>query len=144
MVILSRGWSYLSRGPRLWNPFLLAISRARADGSGCPEKIFIHNYLERIVIIYTGCLKKSSFAELSICIFAKNIISISSQLAAGSPNAQFGKTHFFRHPDISRICEIMITMFEVGVDKEVVCGQYLDKNDLCHHVRGRGGRGNGL
>ena len=45
---------------------------------------------------------------------------------------------------ISRNCEIMITMFEVGMDKEVVCGHYLDNHDLCHHVRGRGGRGNGL
>ena len=43
----------------------------------------------------TGGLKKLSFIELSICRFAINIISISSQLAAGSPNAQFGKTHFF-------------------------------------------------
>ena len=36
-----------------------------------------------------------SFTESSIFRFAKNIISISSQLAAGSPNAQFGKTQFF-------------------------------------------------
>ena len=47
---------------------------------------------------YTGCLKKLSFTELSICRFATNIISISSQLAAISPNIQFGKTQFFRHP----------------------------------------------
>ena len=32
---------------------------------------------------------------MSICRFATNIISISSQLAAGSPNAQVGKTQFF-------------------------------------------------
>ena len=38
--------------------------------------------------------KKMSFTELSIFRFAKNIISISSQLAAESPNAQFGKTQF--------------------------------------------------
>ena len=39
---------------------------------------------------------KLSFNDLSICRFATNqIISISSQLAAGSPNAQFGKTQFF-------------------------------------------------
>ena len=36
----------------------------------------------------TGCLKKLSFTELSICRFAMNIISISSQLtASGSPHA---------------------------------------------------------
>ena len=47
---------------------------------------------------HTGCLKKLSFTDLSIFRFAKNIISISSQLAAGSPDAQFGKTQFFlRH-----------------------------------------------
>ena len=39
--------------------------------------------------------KKLSFTDLSIFRFAKNIISISSQLAAGSSNAQFGKTQFF-------------------------------------------------
>ena len=38
--------------------------------------------------------KKMSSTELSIFRFAKNIISISSQLAAESPNAQFGKTQF--------------------------------------------------
>ena len=30
--------------------------------------------------------------------FATKIISISPQLLVGSANAQFGKTHFFRHP----------------------------------------------
>ena len=44
----------------------------------------------------TGCLKKKlSFTELSISRFVTNIISISSQLEAGSPKAQFGKTQFF-------------------------------------------------
>ena len=43
---------------------------------------------------YTGCLKKLSFTELSICRFATNIISISSQLKAGYANARFGKTQF--------------------------------------------------
>ena len=56
------------------------------------------NLLHGFVKIDTGCLKKLSFTELSIRRFAMNIISISSQLAAGSPNAQFDKTHFFRHP----------------------------------------------
>ena len=37
----------------------------------------------------TGCLKKLS------CRFAINIISISSQLAAGSPNTEFDKAQFF-------------------------------------------------
>ena len=48
-----------------------------------------------IYIIIQGVSKKLSFTELSICRFATNIISISSQLAALSPNAQFGKTQFF-------------------------------------------------
>ena len=48
-----------------------------------------------IFLYSNGCLKKLSFTELSICRFATNNISISSQLAAGSPNAQFGKTQFF-------------------------------------------------
>ena len=39
--------------------------------------------------------QKLSFTELSICRFATNILSISSKLAAGSPNAQLGKTQFF-------------------------------------------------
>ena len=43
----------------------------------------------------TGGLKKLSFTELIICRFATNIISISSQLEAGSANARFGKTQFF-------------------------------------------------
>ena len=43
----------------------------------------------------TGGLKKLSFTELIICRFAINIISISSQLAAGSPNTEFDKTQFF-------------------------------------------------
>ena len=47
-----------------------------------------------IFLYSNGCLKKLSFTELSICRFATNIIGISS-LAAGSPNAQFGKTQFF-------------------------------------------------
>ena len=41
----------------------------------------------------TGCLKETEFYQnehLQICI--------SSQLTAGSPNAQFDKTQFFRHP----------------------------------------------
>ena len=42
--------------------------------------------------------KKTSFTESSIWRFATNTISISSQLAEGSPNAQFGKTQFFKHP----------------------------------------------
>ena len=42
----------------------------------------------------TGCLKKLSFTELSICRFATNIISISPLLAAGSPTAQFLKLIF--------------------------------------------------
>ena len=48
---------------------------------------------------YRVSQKKLSFTELSICRFATNIVSISYQLAAGFPNAQFGKTQFFfRHP----------------------------------------------
>ena len=43
--------------------------------------------------------QKKSFTGLSICRFATNIRSNSSQLAAGSPNAQFGKSQFLlRHP----------------------------------------------
>ena len=34
---------------------------------------------------------------MSICRFVTNMKSISSQLAAGSPNAQFGKTEFLRY-----------------------------------------------
>ena len=37
----------------------------------------------------TGCLKKMSFAELSICRFAMKIVRISSQVAAGSLKARF-------------------------------------------------------
>ena len=48
--------------------------------------------------VFTGCLNKLSFTELSISRFVTNIISISFQLEARSPKAQFGKTHFFlRH-----------------------------------------------
>ena len=48
--------------------------------------------------VFTGCLNKLSFTELSISRFVTHIMSISSQLEAGSPKAQFGKTQFFRHP----------------------------------------------
>ena len=48
--------------------------------------------------VFTGCLNKLSFTELSISRFVTHIMSISSQLEAGSPKAQFGKTQlFFRH-----------------------------------------------
>ena len=40
---------------------------------------------------YTGCLKKLSFAELGICRFATNIISIHQML-------NFAKLSFLRHP----------------------------------------------
>ena len=43
-----------------------------------------------------GVSKKLSFSELSISRFVTNIISISFQLEARSPKAQFGKT-FLRH-----------------------------------------------
>ena len=53
-----------------------------------PEvEIFAH-------LSYYRVSKNLSFTNMSICRFATNIISISSQLAAGSPNAQFGKTQF--------------------------------------------------
>ena len=53
----------------------------------------------KILIYIQGVSKKLSFTELSISRFVTNIISISSQLEAGSPKAQFGKTQFFlRHP----------------------------------------------
>ena len=42
--------------------------------------------------------KKLSFAELNICRIANNIISISSQLAVGSPLWQ---NSFFRHPVVN-------------------------------------------
>ena len=48
------------------------------------------------LIIHTGCLKKLCFTELNISRFVTNIISISFQLEARSPKAQFGKT-FLRH-----------------------------------------------
>ena len=51
-----------------------------------------------LMIHIQGVSEKLSFTEFSICRFAMNIISISSQLPAGSPDAQFGKTQFFRHP----------------------------------------------
>ena len=44
---------------------------------------------------YRVSQKKLSFSELSFSRFVTNIISISSQLEAGSPKAQFGKTQFF-------------------------------------------------
>ena len=43
-----------------------------------------------------GVSKKLSFSELSISRFVTNIISISFQLEARSPKAQFGKTQFFK------------------------------------------------
>ena len=44
---------------------------------------------------YRVSKKELSFTEFSISRFVTNITSISSQLEAGSPNAQFGKTQFF-------------------------------------------------
>ena len=41
--------TYLSRGPRLWNPFLLAMSLAKAGGSGCPEMNTIVNITSFII-----------------------------------------------------------------------------------------------
>ena len=85
----------------------LDINTMRYVGTGVCIKYFLdakifqkttHEFMHCIFYIFTGCLKKLSFTELSICRFATNIISISAQLAAGSPNAQFGKTQFFRHP----------------------------------------------
>ena len=53
------------------------------------------DFLERKKRNYRVSQNKLSFTELSICRFATNIISISYQLAAGFPNAQFDKTQFF-------------------------------------------------
>ena len=71
----------------------------------CTAKYYISVFLCKIIcydikICYdTGCLKKLSFAELGISRFVTNIISISSQLEARSPKAQFGKTQlFWGHP----------------------------------------------
>ena len=55
-------------------------------------------YVIEIAYFLHGVSKKLSFTELSIRRFAMNIISISSQLAAGSPNAQFDKIPFFETP----------------------------------------------
>ena len=71
----------------------------------CAAKYNISVFLCKIIcynikICYdTGCLKKLSFAELGISRFVTNILSISSQLEARSPKAQFGKTQlFWGHP----------------------------------------------
>ena len=45
--------------------------------------------------IYRVSQKKLSFIELSISRFVIHIMSTSSQLEAGSPKAQFGKTQLF-------------------------------------------------
>ena len=58
--------------------------------------MFIFGYL--IACIVQGVSKKVSFTELSISRFVTNIISISSQLEAGSPKVQLAKLSFFRHP----------------------------------------------
>ena len=58
--------------------------------------MLIFGYL--IACIVQGVSKKVSFTELSISRFVTNIISISSQLEAGSPKAQLAKLSFFRHP----------------------------------------------
>ena len=69
----------------------------------CPA--FSVRWEEQTYIQIQGVSKKPSFTKLSICRFATNIISISSQLAAGFPNAQFGKTQFFQTP-----CTIHFTL----------------------------------
>ena len=75
------------RGPwgRNWKKWVWGVSDFR------PKSAIAH-------LITKGCLKKLSFTELRVSIFVTNIISISSQLSAGSSNAQFGKTRILRHP----------------------------------------------
>ena len=96
-------WNYLDRRhistPRLMDsdpidknaPFQISSS-VFAQNASLNSTISIW-YINRVS-------KKMSFTELSIFRFAKNIISISSQLAALYPNAQFGKTQFFWTPCI--------------------------------------------
>ena len=68
-------------------------------GMWCPNTVLAsdmkNNAIHATAISgYTGCLKKLSFAELSISRFVTDIISTSSLLEAGSPKTKFGKTHF--------------------------------------------------
>ena len=63
-------------------------------------------------ITYRVSQKRLSFTKLSINRFATNIKSISPQLAAGSANAQFGKTQFFlRHPVVIPIKKVQFQNF---------------------------------
>ena len=94
-----------------WDETKFNISSAKSDLF--PTTFYILSTACNIFLWnLTGCLKKLSFTELSICRFAMNIISISSQLAAASLNAQFGKTLFFEtlcihieHLNIARIAK---------------------------------------
>ena len=103
-------WFWLNLGRQFWTCWLNLWS----IWNNCPcillkqhwKAVLLKNHIMRIVIqffgvtiglyiIIQGVSEKLSFTELSICRFATNIRSISSQLAAGSPSAQFGKTQFF-------------------------------------------------
>ena len=78
----------------------------------------------------TGCMKKLSFAKLSIwrscCQFGRNTYDILSK----SENAQIGKTQFFRHPVCSYI--LLLNKFLVGFNPweflSSICGQ-IDPNE---------------
>ena len=86
-------------------------------------------WLADFVLLSNRVPKKVSFTELSICRFATIIKSISPQLAAGSANAQFGKTQFFlRHP-------VKKTQNrEIGIHKTSIFKTFRDS--CCGELRG--------
>ena len=64
--------------------------------------------------IYRVSQKKLSFIELSISRFVTHIMSISSQLEAGSPKAQFGKTQLFLRHLVPFLCFLLMLMIVIA------------------------------
>jgi len=67
----------------------ISVAASSSPTSPFPSTLFL---------ICRGCLKKSEIYQLSICRFVMNTISTSSQMVAGSPKSQFGKSQFFETP----------------------------------------------
>ena len=101
-------WSNISGKQRLFSTQCILIAelddvRSERGGDcfqpkrncGISFRTYVGDWGDVLVSYIHGVQKKLSFTDLSICRFATNIISISSQLAAGSPNAQVGITQFF-------------------------------------------------
>ena len=105
VVCLTAWHTYLSRGPRLWNPFLLAMSLAKAGGSGCPEMktiINIKSFIMRNIIINTQQTNRNTTTQCN--------------------NHTKERLHI---PRIRSQSRLRFTMWRVEVYEEMVCEDVL-------------------